>query len=340
MNKKRSVKKIDESLFRRTYDFKKKIHFENVRAVESMLASGLYSKSEFCLICNESSSKVMMVCGMPYTECIKCGFLQANLRPTDQFLFDYYQGIKELTSQQSQIYLAEVTDFENMRRIQNISGPKIDFITNLISFDKDSLWVDIGSGKGDNLVIVQEKGFRCLGIDSSLEAVKYANSHGIETLEMYVDETQIIPALADAHVVSLFNILEHTLQPREFLGNIVRQMPRFSYLVIEVPRYNSISTVIQKTGVIFNYRHIYPIEHLNIFSDHSMRLLLDNLEMTYIDTWHFGCDAISLFDYFNQSNFLSMSNQFEDSLDSINLLQKSIDSQGLSDIMLIVAQKS
>ncbi len=159
------------------------------------------------------------------------------------------------------------------------------------------------------------------------------------TVPIFYDGNQSLPRIDSVKVVSLFNVLEHTLNPLNFLASIVDQMPSKAFIVIEVPRLNSISSIIQAGSSTKVYRHIYPPEHINIFSDKSISILLQKLSLEYITIWYFGSDAITLFDYIlelTQPNFTGSLELFSS---EINLLQNQIDSANLSDVLLLIARK-
>jgi SAM-dependent methyltransferase len=224
-------------------------------------------------------------------------------------------------------------------RISEIAKPKVDFIADVIEWSKDDLWIDIGSGTGDVLVSAKKLGFQVVGLDSSKTETNLALTRNLDARLLYFDENTQFTLFSDAKIVSLFNIVEHTSNPIAFLLNIAQQMKRDSFIIIEVPRANSFTTILQMTLSDNNYRHIFAPEHLNIFSDKSMELLLLHCGFDLSSTWTFGSDAIEIFDFVTRVASPNIEIDYTFFVDLINKLQLNLDDAGLSDVMLIVAKR-
>jgi hypothetical protein len=112
-----------------------------------------------------------------------------------------------------------------------------------------------------------------------------------------------------------------------------------AYLVIEVPRLDSLSTIVQGAYPKNIYRHIFSPEHLNIFSDKSMGLTLSQLSFAREATWYFGSDAIEMFGHISGLVQPDFDGGLDEYSEEINLLQEQIDKVGLSDVMLLITRK-
>jgi hypothetical protein len=75
---------------------------------------------------------------------------------------------------------------------------------------------------------------------------------------MFFDGSKEVPNIKEAKIVSIFNVLEHTMDPLSFLPSISKSMASSFYLVVEVPLLDSISRVVQMANPELAYRHIYP----------------------------------------------------------------------------------
>ena len=332
-------KAISQILLKRTVPWKLKVHERGDQLSARMLMPGNFVLTENCLLCNTLTSAYATLSGVPYGLCDNCNHLQAIKRPTSDFLYSLYSSTVEEEYSPQDLAYVRLSQLDLAARINEIAAPKVQFIRDNINFHAGDLWIDIGSGTGDVLVCARNLGFDILGVEISSSEISLAESRLVPTVPIFYDGNQTLPRIDSVKVVSLFNVLEHTLNPLNFLASIVDQMPSKAFIVIEVPRLNSISSIIQAGSSTKVYRHINPPEHINIFSDKSISILLQKLSLEYITTWYFGSDAITLFDYIlelTQPNFTGSLELFSS---EINLLQNQIDSANLSDVLLLIARK-
>jgi hypothetical protein len=332
-------KTINKTLLSRTFSWKVEVQNQNRNLCQSMLKPENHSIIENCLICGFETSNSLEIDLVSYGLCSNCNHLQSSKRPTLAFIQNLYRSDEENYSSQDLAYV-EIPPADLESRIQEIAKPKVQFVTSAIEFSQPDLWLDIGSGTGDILVAARSFGFEIQGIEVSSTEIKLAEQRLVPTINVFFDGSQQLPEIAQAKVVSIFNVLEHTLDPLVFLEGTVNQMQSGAYLVIEVPRLESISSIIQSANPPTHFRHIYPPEHLNIFSDKSMDLCLSTLNLKREATWYFGSDAIEIFNFVSNAIDPERVDGFEDFQEEINLLQSQIDLAGHSDVMLVVAKKS
>lgn len=332
-------KAISQILLKRTVPWKLKVHKRFDQLSLKMLMPGNFVLTENCLLCNTLTSAYATLSGVPYGLCINCNHVQAVKRPTSEFLYGLYGSIEEEKYAPQDLAYVTLSELDLEARINEIAAPKVKFVKDNINFVQGDLWIDIGSGTGDVLVSARNLGFDILGVEISPSEISLAESRLVPTVPIFYDGSQSLPRIDSAKVVSLFNLLEHTLNPLNFLASIIDQMPSKSFIVIEVPRLNSMSSIIQAGSSTKVYRHISPPEHINIFSDKSISIILQKLSLESINTWYFGSDAITLFDYIielTKPNFIGSLELFSS---QINLLQHQIDLANLSDVLLLVARK-
>ena len=331
-------KEISELLLARSFEWKREVHKINKSNMIRMLQCDNHYVLVFCLICDAPLIEIMEIDGMRYGECAQCCHLQAINRPSRNYLEALYgsQGIA-YTSQD--LAYVDVSTSVLQDRISHIASPKVDFIVENIEYEHGDLWVDIGSGTGDLLIEAQNIGFSTMGIEASPSEINIATTRGIRTLNIFYDGTQLIPELKEAKIVSLINLLEHVDSPKTFLKNTISQMKQGSYFVMEVPRYNSASTIFQQFNSDLVYKHIWSPGHINIFSDHSLSKLLDVSGARIIGKWLFGSDAIEIYGQIINSISPGIKGDLLFYLKNIRYLQSVIDRAGLSDVMLVVSQK-
>lgn len=331
-------KEIGKTLLSRSNSWKREVHRQNRDLVRLLLGSLEYDSICHCMVCQQETVEILVVDEIPYAECTNCNHLQATIRPKPDFLKRLYTTSTEGQSTQDQAYV-DISPIERSTRITDIAYPKVDFVSSNIEYAKQDLWIDIGSGTGEVLVCAKDFGFRTMGIETSLSESAIAENSNIENLNIFFDGSQEITQFKEARVISFFNVVEHMTDPVEVIRRTLDQMTSGAYLIIEVPRHNSISSVVQKSFPKVIYRHIFSPEHLNIFSDKSLEIMLTEAGADKIACWYFGSDALEIFSFV--MNALDDQNEadLEKYFSEINRLQASIDAAGMSDVMLVIAQR-
>ena len=141
-------------------------------------------------------------------------------------------------------------------------------------------------------------------------------------------------------VVSLFSVLEHVLAPNAILKDVAQIQSSGDNLVIEVPHYPSVSALSQMTFPEHVNRMMHPPLHLFLF---PLAALKDRLAVYGYEVraaWFFGQDFYEMFStlgLFEQR--LNGSKLHKVLAPLVNDFQKVIDDHGLSDEVLIVAEK-
>jgi hypothetical protein len=334
-------KKFSTSLLGRTPNWKKDVAEQCRENTKKLLASGEFSTPTRCLICDSEIEERFNIYKVTFSQCKNCAHLQSSAMPKTAYLKELYinSESKESISAQSKVYV-QLSELDMSDRVHSLTKPKVDFISSFVSENfGDSTWVDVGSGTGDILMVASQMGFNVRGVESDSNQVAISRARGVETHEIFLDESSAQQELVDASIVSFLNVVEHLTNPLEYIVGICSNFDSGVMLAIEVPRHPSISSIIQTFSGTDTYRHAVPPEHLNIFSDNSMRILMEKSGMEIIGRWLFGSDALQIvstvLEKFSPNN--SPLNGMHEN--EYNSLQESIDLYELSDTMLIVARK-
>ena len=291
-----------------------------------------------CPICSSNDrKKYTKVFGFTFYNCNSCNHLYSGNVPSEAALKSLYaegEGDQEVESVQREIYANEKY-FET--RLKEIAYPKAKFASDNIQ--ERGLWIDLGAGTGDLLISAKKLGWETLGFESDKVQVKFARKKGVKMFEKYLDLTKELSELKFAKIVSLINVLEHLEDPKKTIINISKSLNKGAYFLFEVPRFPSISSFANKCFPETSARNIYSPDHLHLFSDESIKLILDNANFNIKSTWYFGQDIYELFGNVACKGKIELNSDFHNILPIINDLQKIVDSNQLSDTMLILAQK-
>ncbi len=329
-------KPFDMRVLDRGVEWRKEIALDQKHLADRM--KGNLNRLDACPICDRAEvSTYTIVFGYPYGKCGFCGHIYCQTPPNAFAIENLYRSDSLLKSAQSKIYLDENLF---LKRLENIARPKVNFVQDVINklgINKSGKWVDIGSGAGDILLAAGELGWEALGVESDLEECNFAKSKGMKVLNEAMSEKNSASLLCDAQVVSLFNVLEHLPDPKGFLANIASALKE-GFLVFEVPRHPSLSSLSAELFPDMACRHIYPPDHLHIFSENSIDALLKETGFNVVGKWYFGQDFFDLICSAGANQGLGPNSVWSAIAGIAPQIQQVIDDQGLSDSILVVAQ--
>ena len=315
-----------------------RLDISNKHKISSLKIISECKNISICPVCDSNQRELFTkVFGFTYFNCNSCNHLYSGLVPTDKALKSLYaedDKNSEVESVQREIYANEKY-FK--KRLNEIAYPKVKFASEIIN--QRGLWVDIGAGVGDLLLSAQKFKWETIGYESDKMQVEFARDKGVNMHEKYLDLTNTIEEIIDAKVVSLINVLEHLEKPRETIINISNSLKQEAYFLFEVPRFPSISSFANRCFPEISSRNIYSPDHLHLFSDKSIKIILDLAGFEIISCWYFGQDMYELFGNVACKGKVELNSNYHNIIPLINDFQKIIDSNGLSDTMLILAQK-
>jgi SAM-dependent methyltransferase len=323
----RQGKALDMRTLQRTIAWRRQIalrHAENAGRFQPAL------RVTTCPACDGSSHALFVaVYGFDYHECSGCGHLFLSNPPDPAQIASLYQG---------SAVPAGVYDGDELfkRRVEQIARPKVEFCRTVIQ--PEGNWFDVGCGTGELLSVVREAGWIPRGCDADPAYVSFARREGLDVIEGYVDE---LPAelASSVRVISALNVLEHVPDPKGWLARLTGPLASGAHLVLEVPRHPSISSFSNLLYPALASRHIYPPDHLHIFSEASLEHVLEACQFQARALWVFGQDFQELMYSSAAHAGLAESAFFHRLLDASGAIQAAIDGQNLCDVQLVIAQK-
>lgn len=150
----------------------------------------------------------------------------------------------------------------------------------------------MGAGGGHFVEGLRRRGLDVTGYELSRASRGFAlEAFGLELVaDDFLDDDR-----AQADILTMWGLLEYTPEPRRFLA---RARQRFAdaggLLVVEVPRFDALGTVVQGTNPDGVARHMDPTSHLNCFTEESLGTALVAEGFRPIAAWYFGMDAYEL----------------------------------------------
>lgn len=326
-------KDIDLSRLRRTVQWRRDIASHQRDLALSLLPTR--KRVQSCPICQgDRTGSFAVIFDFSYRECLCCGHIFCSTPPTEDALRSLYKTQPQTTpSAQRSVYL-DPQLFAT--RVEMIGMPKAQYISSLLPRGE---WVDVGCGSGEILFAAKSMGWAVRGVESDAAEADFARQRGLDVMEMFIDKDNADQIAGNADVVSLVNVLEHVADPSALLLALAGPLKAGAAMVLEVPRHPSLSSLCSVCFPELAARHIYPPDHLHIFTERSMECLLETAGLSVVSAWFFGQDfheaLLCLSSHSRQPTGPWVAAIHESS----NSVQRTLDTRGLSDTMLVVAKK-
>jgi 2-polyprenyl-3-methyl-5-hydroxy-6-metoxy-1,4-benzoquinol methylase len=129
-------------------------------------------------------------------------------------------------------------------------------------------YLDVGCSTGFVVEAARDKGWEAIGIDLNPSAIEYGRSRGLDLRTVALEDAGFAPGSFDA--VSLFDVLEHLLDPRRTLRACAELLAQGGILFLYVPNFDSASRLLMGANAHF----IWPTHHLNYYTPATIRDLV------------------------------------------------------------------
>ena len=149
-------------------------------------------------------------------------------------------------------------------------------------------YLDVGCSTGFVVEAARDAGWQAIGIDLNPSAVEFGRSHGLDVRAVALEEAGFEPETFDA--VSLFDVLEHLLDPVRTLRTCTRLLRSGGIVFLYVPNYDSASRLLMGKDAHF----IWPTHHLNYYTPATIR---DLMAREGLDTLYLATEGLDVTDY-------------------------------------------
>lgn len=212
-------------------------------------------------------------------ECIACGHVQLLPRPKSREEKQFYDENKQDRAIRKEINLENLeanSSYDNKRRADFIAG----------KFSIDSKILDIGCGYGFFLKEMAGRGYRISGVEVSRERRELAKK--VTDCRVFdVNFTERVKAKIEKFdVVTLYHVLEHTLEPIVFCRNVRNILKEKGCLLVEVP---NVKELMLETSHAYN-EFYWNRAHLNYFKKKTLDAVLkkagyNTIEVSYVQRY-------------------------------------------------------
>lgn len=128
--------------------------------------------------------------------------------------------------------------------------------------------LDVGCASGIFLSVACERGWDAYGIERSEVVAGRARSRSEAKIAVGILEDMVVPG-APFSVVTAWEVVEHTIDPRLFFGVLAKNVADNGLLSISTPLSNGIPAKVLGE----RYPMLMPPEHLSLFTRDSLKML-------------------------------------------------------------------
>tara|TARA_B100000315_G_scaffold150142_1_gene138830 strand:+ start:2369 stop:3379 length:1011 start_codon:yes stop_codon:yes gene_type:complete len=289
-----------------------------------------------CPICESDQYKVVgFIYGWPWHQCKECttGFLGRQI-PVSEYT-------KFLDSTDSEVDYSETYTDENVQkyRMESVLKPKVEFIHKHIK-NKNSSWLDLGSGNGGMVKIANDMGYRAEGVEISQAAVDFAKKHYDIALHKVSIDEYCRENNNKWDVISAIGIFEMMNNPVPVIRDIHSMLNHNGIFAANIANFESLSAQTQfahSDQIVA--RVIYPIFYFR-FTEKSFSDLLEKIGFEIEAIWHFGMDFYELINNMIASNPKIRNSKLIETLRQYtNEFQLVADQKKMSDNIIFIARK-
>jgi 2-polyprenyl-3-methyl-5-hydroxy-6-metoxy-1,4-benzoquinol methylase len=213
-----------------------------------------------CLVCQNTKFQFLFTKNnRDFWRCKVCNFETQHPLPTLSELSQYYNASYEEGMYQEFVEAIDMKKLTAQQRFKDI-----------FKYCEPGCWLDVGSADGTFVACAQAHHLNAEGIELSQVAVKQARE---KDRPVYCSTIQDWEPGYSYDTITAFDVLEHVLNPIEFLSSVHQLLLPNGRLVLTLPNQNSLIRKLMGKRWFF----YIPEEHLHYFNPSNLRQLLQTL---------------------------------------------------------------
>lgn len=257
-------------------------------AIAATLYEGATAVGEcpMCCAAAADAEEGAVVFGVPYRVCARCGHAFVGVRPAPEALARRFAESEQLAAPYTDLRSLEV-------RMEQVVRPKLAWALDTFEQHRGSAprsAVDVGAGGGHFVAAARAAGIDARGYELSEASRRFAK----EAFDLELDAGDFLATSRRSDLVTFWGLLEYTPEPRRFLEAARSAVADDGMLVVEVPRFECLGSVVQQKFPETVARHLDPTSHVNVFSDCGLATALVEAGFRPVAAWYFGMDAYEL----------------------------------------------
>jgi 2-polyprenyl-3-methyl-5-hydroxy-6-metoxy-1,4-benzoquinol methylase len=172
-------------------------------------------------------------------------------------------------------------------RVARFGRERVDIMARHLSAARPRL-LDVGCSTGFVVEAARDRGWDAVGLDLNPSAVEFGRGRGLDLREVALEDAGLEPATFDA--VTLFDVLEHLIDPVRTLRACIRLVKPGGIVFLYVPNYDSASRLLMGKDAHF----IWPTHHLNYYTPVTIQ---DLLRRQGLGTEYLATEGLDIVDY-------------------------------------------
>ncbi|WP_316977593.1 class I SAM-dependent methyltransferase [Shumkonia mesophila] len=214
--------------------------------------------------------------GLTYVDCLSCGTLYVNPRPTPGILAWYYE-----TSEHYRYWNTFIFPASEVIRREKIFRPRVDRLVDIchrFGVPTHTL-LEVGAGYGTFGEAVLETGLfgRYVAVEPTPDLAATCRKKGLEVIELPIEQTDLPDDFAD--IVVSFEVIEHLFSPRVFIEASARLLASGGVLILSCPNVRGFEVEVLQAA-----SDTVDVEHLNYFNPESLSDLVARCGFTVLET--------------------------------------------------------
>jgi len=236
-----------------------------------------------CPVCNQNNYDFLYKKdSLDLVKCKNCSVIYVNPIFNEEKYYEIYrseeyQRIVKRLGEDSHFYRKERFGRERMDIIEKFHDPKL-----------PKRILDIGCSTGFVIEEAQERKWDAIGVELNPSAADFAKQRGMKVITKPLQEIEFDEQFS---VVTLYDVLEHLVNPGEILRIIYEILLPGGNIYIYVPNYNSAS---KELLGIESAHFIWPTHHLTYFTPETLKFFLKRYSF---DVFSWETQGLDLYDW-------------------------------------------
>ena len=218
---------------------------------------------------------------MKVVRCAACDLVYVS--PT----FDEAHYKKVYASQEYQDIVRDLGIKSHEYRVQRFGVERVGLMAKHLE-SRTPRYLDVGCSTGFVVEAARDAGWEAIGVDLNPSAVEFGRSRGLDLRTAALEDAGFPAGSFDA--VSLFDVLEHLLDPIRTLRACTRLLTPGGIVFLYVPNYDSASRLLMGRDAHF----LWPTHHLNYYTPATIR---DLMTREGLDTVYVATEGLDVVDY-------------------------------------------
>lgn len=272
-------------------DYNKLIPFQEelTLTLSKELSNSSVWQTRNCPICVAIEDKALpshkYPCGMNIIQCHICSFTYSMQVLNPECDKQYYSSTSAYD-----IYLR----LKNHPLYQKLEQTKAQYIVQVANqfTEKKGMMLDIGSGTGSLVLEAKNEGWNATGIEANPTFIEESLNKNLKIIQGFFPEAMQEIDLHSYNFISMLDVLEHLVNPVEFLRLVKQYLSSAGILLIQVPNLNSL--LIRLDGEKNNN---FCIGHWSYFTPATLDKVLQQVgfEQIFLETYISEFDKIQKF---------------------------------------------